>query len=133
MTPVYLYLAPAIVSLLLMGCQRTAALKVTEVGPNYVEILLDQPDAFNLTNMKLQWIYREGNAQSVAGEVDLGVAGTLQGRQYLVIWEEPLYADPPVAQDYRAPFIRGIKVADGLFPPYGNDPSVSMVVRGVQI
>jgi hypothetical protein len=76
-----------------------------------------------LTNMKLKWISKDSTAtQPTSGEVDLGLAGTLQGGQFLVIFEDANYTGNPVAQNFNGP-IPGIKVKNGFFPDYGPVPA----------
>ena len=57
------------------------------------------------------------------------MAGTIQGQQFLVIFEDPNYMGPPVAHNFFGS-IPGIKVRDNFFPGYGSNPSVSMGVDG---
>ena len=137
MKPIFFCLAIVTVSLLLPGCGVNRKLKVTEVEPNQVEMFLDEPanNQLDLTNMKFKWISQDPAPAAqptpppTSGEVDLGVAGTLQGGKFLMIFEDSTYTGLPVAQSYagQAP---GIKVKNGFFPGYGQNPSVSMGVDG---
>jgi hypothetical protein len=61
--------------------------------------------------------------------VDLVLAGTLQGGKFLMIYEDPNYMGAPVASSFPGP-TAGIKVKNGFFPGYGQNPSVSMSVDG---
>ena len=53
---------------------------------------------------------------------DLGVAGTIQGQQFLVIFEDPNYMGPPVAHNFVGSIL-GIKVRDNFFSGYGSNPT----------
>jgi hypothetical protein len=120
----------AISSLSQVACERNRKLKVTEIGANRVEILLDEPfsNQLNLTNMKFRWTAKEPNAQATSGEVPLDIVGSLSGGTFLVIYEDAGYNGPPVSQPFHnSP---GIKVENGFFPGYGNNPGVSMQVDG---
>ena len=127
----YLVLVPGCA--LVCGCGVHRNLKITEVLPNQVELYLDEPasNRLDLTNMKLKWTLTDPTATPsvTTGELDLGIAGSLQGGQFLVIFENPNYSDVPVAQAFHGP-IAGIKVKDGFFPPYGGNPSAAMTVDG---
>lgn len=122
-------LALVIFSVLLVGCATNRKLKVTEVMPNQVELLLDEPNPLILAGTKLKWISQDRQAQPVSGELDLGVAGTLQGGQFLEIFENSNYTGYPVAQTVGTS-TPGIKVRNDFFPSYGSTPSVSMSVEG---
>ncbi|MEO7166983.1 MAG: hypothetical protein ABI016_08090 [Chthoniobacterales bacterium] len=122
-------LAFVIFSGLLVGCATNRNLKVTEVTPNQVELLLDESNPLILAGTKLKWISQDRQAQPVSGELDLGVAGTLRGGQFLVIFEDPIYSGYPVAQTVGTS-TPGIKVRNDFFPSYGPTPSVSMSVQG---
>jgi hypothetical protein len=119
------------VSFLLAGCTVNYNLKVTEVWTNRVELYLDEPPdkVLNLHNKRLKWVTQEPGAQPVSGEVNLGLAGSMRGGQFLVIFEDPNYTGAPIAQDFR-PSTPGIKVRDNFFPGYGNDTGSSMGVEG---
>lgn len=123
------------VSLLLQGCGVHRKLKITEVEPNRVEILLAEPssNSLALTRMKLKWISNDPMAPEerrlTTGELNLALAGSLRGGQFLVIFEDPEYHDLPVAVNFHGS-IAGIKVKDGFFSGYGRTPSVSMSVEG---
>jgi hypothetical protein len=119
-----------LLGLALAGCQKNRNLKLTEIGPNRVELFLDEPGDrhLNLTSINFAWI-SQVRAPSDRGDVSLGLVGSLQGQQFLVIFEDPNYMGPPVAQDFR-PNTPGIKVRDNFFPNYGDDPGVSMHVKG---
>lgn len=120
------------VSLLLLGCTKNRNLKVTEVLEDRVEIFLDEASNQQLAlyGIKLKWVTKDGPAAAVAGELDLSVwSDALLGQQFLVIFEDPTYMGPPVAQ----PVLRtrpGIKVSAGFFPDYRSTISVSMSVAG---
>ncbi len=120
------------VSFLLVGCNVNRNLKVTEVAADRVELFLDEPadKELYLTGIKLKWISQDPNAQPVSGEVDLGAAGPLHGRQFLVVFEDANYTDVPVAQAIGSGTILGIKVRGGFFPGYITGTSVSMGVSG---
>jgi hypothetical protein len=130
---------PLLLGLLLFtlaGCQKPRNLKLTEIGTNRVEIFLDEPGdhSLNLASVNFTWISQDSPGASprpapTRGDVSLGLVGSLQGQQYLVIFEDPSYQGPPVAQDFRTG-TPGIKVRDSFFPGYGNDPGVSMNVNG---
>jgi hypothetical protein len=135
--PILFCLAVVTVWLSLVGCGVHRKLKVTEVQPNQVEIFLDEPanNQLDLTNMKFKWISQDHPpapapaAQPTSGEVDLGVAGTLGGGKFLMIFEDSNYTGDPVAQTFPGQ-TAGIKVKNGFFPGYGQNPSVSMGVDG---
>ena len=131
--PILFCFAIVTVSLSLAGCGVNRKLKVTEVQPNQVEIFLDEPanNQLDLTNMKFKWISQDPPpaAQLTSGEVDLGVAGTLGGGKFLMIFEDSNYTGDPVAQTFPGQ-TAGIKVKNGFFPGYGQNPSVSMGVDG---
>jgi hypothetical protein len=116
----------------MVGCQRTRNLKVTEIGTNRVELFLDESsnNTLNLTSISFTWTSQEpGAASPVRGDVSLDPVGALNGQQYLVIFEDANYHGPPMAENFR-PNTPGIKVRDGFFPGYGNDPGVAMNVNG---
>ena len=121
----------------LAGCQKSRSLKITEIGANRVELFLDEPSdhSLNLHSIDFVWASQESapagspTPTPVRATVSLGLAGSIQGQQYLVIFEDSNYTGPPVAQE----FFRGkpgIKVRDSFFPGYGNDPGISMQVNG---
>jgi hypothetical protein len=125
-------LGVVLVSFLLVGCNVNRNLKVTEVAADRVELFLDEPadKELNLSGIKLKWVSQDPNAQPVSGELDLGVAGPLRGRQFLVVFEDATYTDPPVAQPIGTGSTLGIKVRGGFFPGYITGTSVSMGVSG---
>lgn len=129
-------LVTVLISWLLPGCGVHRKLKITEVEPNRVEILLAEPsgNTLALTRMKLKWISSDPGANAeenrlVTGELNLAIAGSMRGGQFLVIFEDAEYHDDPVAVNFHGD-IQGIKVKDGFFPRYGRTPSVSMSVDG---
>jgi hypothetical protein len=131
MRPIHCPVVVVFVSLLLPACGVDRKLKITEVAPNTIELYLDEPSGnqLDLTNMKFKWVSQDPMAQPKSGEVDLGLAGTLQGGTFLMIFEGSNYSGPPVAQNFHNQ-IPGIKVKDNFFPGYGQNPSVSMSVDG---
>ncbi len=133
MKPLFPFVLFGLLLFTLVGCQRTRNLKVTEIGPNRVELFLDESsnNTLNLTSISFTWTSRDPGPTSspVRADVSLDPARSLQGQQCLVIFEDPTYHGPPVAENFR-PNTPGIKVSDSFFPNYGNDPGVSMQVKG---
>ena len=122
------------VSFLLVGCADTPRnLKVTEVAAHQVELFLDEPSTnveLGVDPLKLRWISQDPGAQPVVGEVSLAGAGPLHGRQFLVVFEDPNYMGPPVAQPFGTGTTLGLKVRGGTFPNYTTGTSASMSVFG---
>lgn len=132
MRPLFLSVLFGLLLFALVGCQRTRNLKVTEIGTNRVELFLDESsnNTLNLTSISFTWMSQDPGAPSPArGDVRLDAAGSLTGQQYLVIFEDPNYHGPPIAQNFRSN-VPGIMVSDNFFPNYGSDPGVSMHVNG---
>ena len=123
--------AVVLVAAFVGGCKLTRELKITEVQPHAVELYLAEPreNALDLTNMRLRWVVKDAATPPVRGQVDLGPAGSLEGGQYLVVYEDPHHTGGPVAAPFR-PWIPGIKVRPGFFPRYDGTPAVSMSVEG---
>ena len=123
-----------------IACQKHWALEVKQVGNREVELYLNRPasDSFNLRGMTLSW---EGHAAAVGSapgpavapgnRVDLSVLGAnLNGGQFLIVWEDRNYTDPPIAARFsrgQLGYVAGIKVPVGFFDMIDQVPVIVRV------
>jgi hypothetical protein len=99
------------------GCTVHRDLRLTEVGPDQVELYLNEvaQNRLDLTGHVLEFRHSDGTT----GQIPL--SGTMAGGEFLVIWEDSNHRGTPSAAPYTGGQLRsvpGIKVGRNTLPDY---------------
>ena len=119
----------AVALALVSGCAVYRDLRITEVGFREVEIYLDEPADHTLALQDHVFSYIGSGGET--NEFEL--FGSLDGGEFIVIWEDPHSADAPSAADYYNfdnRYVRGIRVPTGFFGTQTNTQSYAYRVHG---
>lgn len=109
------------------ACKMEPKLKLTEIGLREVEIYNAERKALSIEEISLEYASTDGTEASVV------LFGELDGKAFLVVWEDADHEGAPVAAGYTNSAnetVPGIKVAAGTFGTPGPNDGFAFALRG---
>lgn len=108
----------------LAACTADRGLKLTEVGVGVVELYLDEPSdkTLRLDDVELRWM-SHGSGGSAPEQGTIELSGSIDGGDYLVLFEETGHTGPPARRSYTNydnQGVPGMAVAVGTFGTVDN-------------